>query len=347
MAANRFSRKRQRTEPHGLTTGFGIASSELPQELLSGLENGAGSWTFGGKTFTCQRIVIPHDQIEESTIVDDRNERNQEWLSEYGLRQLIASIKKSKPNPKTGNIQNETPVIAYRRKDGKIVVLDGSCRRFSCIAAGADLVADAIDEDLSQELGLRSQISSNFNLNKPISWFEKGYKYNAYLAENENATESDIADYFKDHQSNVNTALRAIQLPSSWINALPYPTEITRAGLQFMLKLHKAIESAPKHVKPFDPETVMQTISAEVERDAQIPDAKKNQAYLDSIQAEFAAVNEPKATKPAFQELGDKSRVRITSSKNKYKIELEDADDVKGQEFLAELTLLLKKFNVE
>ena len=346
MSTNKFARKRPRTESHGLTTGFGISNSEIPSTLLDDLESGAGTWTFGGKTYSCQRMVIPHDQIEELTIVDSNNERKQEWLSEFGLRQLISSIKNSKPNPKTGNIQHDTPIIAYRRKDGKIVVLDGSCRRFSCIAAGADMVGDVIDEDLTEENKLCFEISSNFNINKPISWFEKGYKYNTYLAEND-ATEHDIAEYFKDHQSNVNTALRAIQLPNGWINALPYPTEISRSGLQFMLKLQKAIDNAPQSVKPYNSESVMVSISEEIKTDKDMPDSKKNQAYLEAIESEFKSVMANKKTKPEFQELGDKCRVRVTSARNKYKIELEDTDDAKGQELLAELTLLLKKFDIE
>lgn len=70
---------------------------------------------------------IEADQVESQTVVFADNAREQSFLNEHALSDVLITLRER---------GQQYPAVGRMRADGKIEVLDGSRRRMSCILAG-------------------------------------------------------------------------------------------------------------------------------------------------------------------------------------------------------------------
>lgn len=99
-------------------------------------------------TVTAKRVVIPASEVESKTDIHPLNPRNQEALTLDAVRDIFPSI--------CENGVNQEGVAVRCPTTGKLLLLDASRRRFSCINGGVDLPLWELQEDVrdDQMLGI-------------------------------------------------------------------------------------------------------------------------------------------------------------------------------------------------
>ncbi len=341
---NRFKRKGKgavRAEQLNLVSGFG-------QAVLKDVESSdnTNSISFNGETYTGKSIVISNDRILEDTQVSPQNERQQKWLNEYTLRDIITSLKRKNSDKKVQNVA----VIAYRNKQGKIVIMDGSRRRMSCYLAGFDLLVFLLDGDFDDQPELVKDFSETYNVHRKISLLERGAKYQEFFeSQSEKGitlNQDGIAEHFSDTPSDVSIAMRAHVLPEEWKNSFPYPSEASRRNLHSLVKLYEGEQKKDKKDRIFGIEGLLEDALQNVMA-KDIPERSKNGVYIEELES---LINGEKAPKKGtdYRKFGDTSEVRVSQKANSFKLELKSfKNDEKGHKFLTELDALMKKFGIE
>jgi ParB family chromosome partitioning protein len=174
-------------------------------------------------------------QIESNTVVFEQNAREQSFLNETALSDILSTLKEH---------GQQYPAVGRRTADGKIEVLDGSRRRMSCILAKKDFliyVAESIDVEHAKFL------SDVANAHKPLSLYEKGREMQSKLDSGEIADQKGLAELFQCSEALVSGALKAATLPVELLQAYPSVTEL---GRPTVVKLHKQFfELAPSQQK--------------------------------------------------------------------------------------------------
>ncbi len=173
-------------------------------------------------------LHIPADQIEQQTCVFAENAREQAFLTEHALSDVLATLRES---------GQQYPAVGRRNADGKIEVLDGSRRRMSCILAQKEFliyVADNINADHAKFL------SDVANAHKPLSLYEKGKEMQAKLDSGEAEDQKALAKMFQCSEALVSGALKAADLPLELLQAYPNVSDLGRPTI---VKLHKQLSS--------------------------------------------------------------------------------------------------------
>ncbi|WP_074371991.1 ParB/RepB/Spo0J family partition protein [Vibrio spartinae] len=173
-------------------------------------------------TFELQRI--PADRIATQTTVFERNAREQSFLNEHALSDILSTLQ---------DRGQQYPAVGRRSTDGMIEVLDGSRRRMACILANQDFlvyVAGGINEEHAKFL------SDVANAHKPLSLYEKGKEMQAKLDSGEAEDQKALAKMFQCSEALVSGALKAADLPLELLQAYPNVVELGRPTI---VKLHK------------------------------------------------------------------------------------------------------------
>ncbi|USP15862.1 ParB/RepB/Spo0J family partition protein [Vibrio gazogenes] len=173
-------------------------------------------------TFELQRI--PADRIATQTTVFERNAREQSFLNEHALSDILSTLQ---------DRGQQYPAVGRRSTDGMIEVLDGSRRRMACLLAKQDFlvyVAAGINEDHAKFL------SDVANAHKPLSLYEKGKEMQAKLDSGEADDQKALAKMFQCSEALVSGALKAAALPLELLQAYPNVVELGRPTI---VKLHK------------------------------------------------------------------------------------------------------------
>lgn len=326
-------REINRTQPQGLTGGFGIQPIE---------EDGADStFHFEGVDYPSELVIVKNDDILTATEVDPSNERNQEWLNRYTLHDLIHSIVSL-----DSSTQSE-PAIGYRNASGVIMIINGSRRRMATHFSGVNFLVRVLSKDLSKELSLLSRLSRHLNIHRDISIFERGLVYEKYKTSNKGVNDKSIAVHFGVTAPVVSLALRSNTIPKSWVNAIPYPSETSNRGVQWLLSLMKKLANTSPIKRPYDIDGEIQKV-ADLVKSSEVLDSKKNSEFFKLLDDKFRRhFNRQKEAKSEFKSFGDKSMVKVTESKGNFKLELKDSTDKQSLEFLSELEVLLRKYKIK
>ncbi|WP_261817900.1 ParB/RepB/Spo0J family partition protein [Vibrio gallicus] len=173
-------------------------------------------------SFELQRI--PAKQVANKTVVFAENSREQSFLNEHALADILSTLKER---------GQQYPAVGRLTSDGKIEVLDGSRRRMSCILAQQDFliyVAENIDS------GHAKFLSDVANAHKPLSLYEKGREMQAKLDSGDVSDQKGLAALFQCSEALVSGALKAASLPLPLLQAYPNVTELGRPTI---VKLHK------------------------------------------------------------------------------------------------------------
>ncbi|NRF13502.1 ParB/RepB/Spo0J family partition protein [Vibrio coralliilyticus] len=178
----------------------------------------------GEEMVTFELVRFSASDIAEQTVVFAENAREQSFLNEHALSDVLATLKER---------GQQYPAVGRKREDGKIEVLDGSRRRMSCILAEKDFliyVAENINGDHAKFL------SDVANAHKPLSLYEKGKEMQAKLESGEAEDQKALAKMFQCSEALVSGALKAADLPLTLLQAYPNVADLGRPTI---VKLHK------------------------------------------------------------------------------------------------------------
>ena len=182
----------------------------------------------GEKLVTFNLVRVPVRDINTKTRVFDQNAREQSFLNEHALSDILSTLKER---------GQQYPAVGRFSEDGTIEVLDGSRRRMACILAQQDFlvyVADGIDADHAKFL------SDVANAHKPLSLYEKGKEMQVKLDMQEAEDQKALAKMFQCSEALVSGALKAADLPLELLQAYPNVVELGRPTI---VKLHKQFYS--------------------------------------------------------------------------------------------------------
>ncbi|MEH0689277.1 ParB/RepB/Spo0J family partition protein [Vibrio cholerae] len=169
-------------------------------------------------------VRIPADQVEAQTVVFADNAREQSFLNEHALSDVLVTLRER---------GQQYPAVGRKREDGKIEVLDGSRRRMSCILSNKEFLIYVADDINTQHAKFLSDVA---NAHKPLSLYEKGKEMQAKLASGEAEDQKALAKMFQCSEALVSGALKAADLPLELLQAYPNVADLGRPTI---VKLHK------------------------------------------------------------------------------------------------------------
>lgn len=169
-------------------------------------------------------VRIPADKVASETVVFAENAREQSFLNEHALSDVLTTLKER---------GQQYPAVGRRNANGTIEVLDGSRRRMSCILAGKEFLI-YVAEDINGEHA--KFLSDVANAHKPLSLYEKGKEMQAKLDSGEAEDQKALAKIFQCSEALVSGALKAASLPLELLQAYPNVADLGRPTI---VKLHK------------------------------------------------------------------------------------------------------------
>lgn len=167
---------------------------------------------------------IPAADIENNTVVFLDNAREQSFLNEHALSDILVTLRER---------GQQYPAVGRRHSSGKIEVLDGSRRRMSCILAKKDFLIYVGDNISGEHAKFLSDVA---NAHKPLSLYERGREMQAKIDSGEVSDQKGLAALFQCSEALVSGALKAASLPLPLLQAYPNVTELGRPTI---VKLHK------------------------------------------------------------------------------------------------------------
>ncbi|PNQ60740.1 chromosome partitioning protein ParB [Vibrio agarivorans] len=185
----------------------------------------------GENTVQFELVRIPADRVELDTLVFANNAREQSFLNEHALSDVLITLKER---------GQQYPAVGRRTDDGKIEILDGSRRRMSCILAEQDFLV-YVGTDISTHHA--KFLSDVANAHKPLSLYEKGKEMLAKLESGEAEDQKALAKIFQCSEALVSGALKAASLPLELLQAYPNVGDLGRPTI---VKLHKQFSMLDK-----------------------------------------------------------------------------------------------------
>ncbi|MBD1575952.1 ParB/RepB/Spo0J family partition protein [Vibrio sp. S11_S32] len=176
-------------------------------------------------------MSIPAVEIKDQTLVFAQNSREQSFLNEHALSDILSTLKER---------GQQYPAVGRRNKNGKIEVLDGSRRRMSCILAQKDFLIYVADEIETEDAKFLSDVA---NAHKPLSLYERGREMQHKLDSGEASDQKSLAQIFQCSEALVSGALKAAALPIEILTIYPNVSDVGRPTI---VKLHKLYHSLPQ-----------------------------------------------------------------------------------------------------
>ncbi|HBV75226.1 MULTISPECIES: ParB/RepB/Spo0J family partition protein [Vibrio] len=176
-------------------------------------------------------ISIPASEIEQQTVVFSENSREQSFLNEHALSDILVTLK---------DRGQQYPAVGRRNTEGKIEVLDGSRRRMSCLLAQKDFLIYVADDIETEHAKFLSDVA---NAHKPLSLYERGREMQLKLDSGEAEDQKALAQIFQCSEALVSGALKAAALPLALLQAYPNVSDVGRPTI---VKLHKLYHSLPQ-----------------------------------------------------------------------------------------------------
>lgn len=102
-------------------------------------------------------VRIPAAEVATRTVVFEENAREQSFLNEHALSDVLTTLKER---------GQQYPAVGRKNKDGKIEVLDGSRRRMSCILADKEFLIYVAENINGEHAKFLSDVA---NAHKPLS----------------------------------------------------------------------------------------------------------------------------------------------------------------------------------
>lgn len=209
---------------------FGKANKRIastPQEAQAAAKDKAQTIELavaGEEKVAFELVRISADEIESKTRVFAQNAREQSFLNEHALSDILSTLKTR---------GQQYPAVGRRNKEGVIEVLDGSRRRMSCIFAKKDFLIYVAENIETKHAKFLSDVA---NAHKPLSLYEKGKEMQALLDSGEAGDQKSLAHIYQCSEALVSGALKAAALPLTLLQTYP---NISDVGRPTIVKLHK------------------------------------------------------------------------------------------------------------
>ncbi len=178
----------------------------------------------GEEMVSFELLRIPAHDIEDKTFVFEENAREQSFLNEHALSDVLATLKEK---------GQQYPAVGRRNSDGRIEILDGSRRRMSCILSDKEFLVYTADNINAEHAKFLSDVA---NAHKPLSLYEKGREMLIKLQSGEAEDQKALAKMFQCSEALVSGALKAADLPLELLQAYPNVSDLGRPTI---VKLHK------------------------------------------------------------------------------------------------------------
>ena len=179
---------------------------------------------------------IPADQIDSKTVVFAQNSREQSFLTEHALSDILTTLKER---------GQQYPAVGRIGQNGMIEVLDGSRRRMSCILAQQDFLIYVAKDINSEHAKFLSDVA---NAHKPLSLFERGKEMQALLASGKASDQKELAKLCQCSEALVSGALKAATLPLVLLQAYPSVGELGRPTIVKLHKLYSGLTDEQKEM---------------------------------------------------------------------------------------------------
>lgn len=209
---------------------FGKANKRVvatPQEAQTAVKDKAQQIELavaGEQRVAFELLAIPASEIESKTRVFAQNAREQSFLNEHALSDILSTLKLR---------GQQYPAVGRRCPDGKIEVLDGSRRRMSCLFAQQEFLIYVADNIETKHAKFLSDVA---NAHKPLSLYEKGREMQLLLDSGEAGDQKSLAHIYNCSEALVSGALKAAALPLQLLQTYP---NISDVGRPTIVKLHK------------------------------------------------------------------------------------------------------------
>ncbi len=202
---------------------------EHQQELIKS-KSSSIHLPLGSRSVRYELISVPYNEIELSTTVLESNARDQEFLNNETLSDILASLIKD---------GQQFPAIG-QRINNKIVVIDGSRRRAACLIAKKTFLIYVTDEDITEEeASFQSWVG---NAHKQISIYEYGIKWKSMIDKGLYKDPKELALFLNKSDSIVYDAINALSIPKELLLTFPAASDLGRPALN---KIRKALKENP------------------------------------------------------------------------------------------------------
>lgn len=181
-------------------------------------------------------IRVPAKDIESETVVFDQNSREQSFLNEHALSDVLVTLKER---------GQQYPAVGRRCEDGTIEVLDGSRRRMSCILAEKEFLIYVADGIGTEEAKFLSDVA---NAHKPLSLYERGKEMQLKLDSGEVQDQKALAALFQCSEALVSGALKAASLPLPLLQSYPNVGELGRPTIVKLHKQYNELEESARQI---------------------------------------------------------------------------------------------------
>ncbi|WP_435277316.1 ParB/RepB/Spo0J family partition protein (plasmid) [Psychrobium sp. nBUS_13] len=231
-------KKTSRRRVKGAVLGDNVKVAGMNASALKDAKENASLLTSGNSTIELkisddqlavfELITVQSSEIEDKTFVPDQNGRDPKFVTQESVEDLSATM------VKRGQI---VPGIGYLNENGKIAVLSGSRRRFSCLSVGIPFkiyVTKLIVEDEDAKY-----LADITNLSKPLSLIEQGRKYTHQIETKVYKNARAIAEAEGITPSMVSMAISASKIPEFLIDLFPHLTQLGRPTITTLRSLAK------------------------------------------------------------------------------------------------------------
>lgn len=264
-------------------------------------------------------MAIPAHEIQDKTRVFAQNAREQSFLNEHALGDILSTLKTR---------GQQYPAVGRRGEDGVIEVLDGSRRRMSCLLAEQTFLIYVADKIEAKQAKFLSDVA---NAHKPLSLYEKGKEMQSMLDSGEAGDQKSLAHIYQCSEALVSGALKAAALPLELLQTYP---NISDVGRPTIVKLHKQYFNLD--------EASQQSLLAKCRQAQQdIMQSTKEQGVarltkqVSDMLETWIKDLQPQASKPSSKEKVVSDRIRYQRKGNQVALNLKKVDQAQLDSILA------------
>ncbi len=206
----------------------------------------------GEESVEFELIRVPACDVSERTTVFKQNAREQSFLNELALSDILVTLKER---------GQQYPAVGRWLDDERIEVLDGSRRRMACIHAEQDFLIYVAHRINTKHAKFLSDVA---NAHKPLSLYERGREMQALLDTQEVADQKELAKVCQCSEALVSGALKAASLPLALLQAYPSVAELGRPTIVKLHRLYFSMTDDEKNefLKKLHAEIIWKTVDA-------------------------------------------------------------------------------------
>lgn len=280
----------------------------------------------GEEVVNFELITIPADKIKEQTCVFAQNAREQAFLTQVALADILDTLQEK---------GQQFPAVGRLLEDGKIEVLDGSRRRMACLYAKKEFLVYVGKDIRTRHAKFLSDVA---NAHKPLSLFERGKEMQMLLESGKIVDQKELAKHFQCSEAIVSGALKAASLPLELLTAYPSVAELGRPTI---VKLHRSYNQLSSE-KQSELLTHLNKKEAPLWNEIEVQGISRMTSEVTKrIEALFSDLNPIRKKSSASVKTLLDGRISYSRKGRKVNLNLKDVDDEKLSQVLEYLQQLM------